>query len=102
MVPVCVFLFLMLASPRRRRYRAPEVLLGSVHYGKGVDLWGVGCVAAELMMSRPLFPGITTMNQVELILQVKHTHTGDLQAKIIIIIIIKTAVFVPRPVPRAR
>jgi len=53
-----------------RWYRAPEVLLGSVHYGKGVDLWGVGCVAAELMMSRPLFPGITTMNQVELILQI--------------------------------
>jgi len=55
-----------LAAPRCRlgRYRAPEVLLGSVHYGKGVDMWSVGCVLAELFLHRPIFPGKTTMHQV--------------------------------------
>ena len=24
------------------RYRAPELLLGSTHYGKEVDLWAIG------------------------------------------------------------
>lgn len=53
-----------------RWYRAPEVLLGSVQYDKKVDLWSVGCVLAELFLHRPLFPGRTTMHQIELILQV--------------------------------
>jgi len=53
-----------------RWWRAPEVLLGSVRYGKGVDMWAVGTVAAELYLHRPLFPGTTTMHQIELILQV--------------------------------
>ena len=53
-----------------RWYRAPEVLLGSVHYGKGVDMWACGTVLAELFLHRPLFPGKTTMHQIELILQV--------------------------------
>ncbi len=27
-----------------RWYRAPELLLGSSHYGKEVDMWAIGCV----------------------------------------------------------
>jgi mitogen-activated protein kinase 15 len=56
-----------------RWYRSPEVLLGSVKYGKEVDIWSIGCVLAELFLHRPLFPGRTTMHQVELILQVSST-----------------------------
>lgn len=37
-------------------YRAPEVLLGSQAYDAGVDVWAAGCVLAELLVSRPLFP----------------------------------------------
>jgi mitogen-activated protein kinase 15 len=58
-----------------RWYRAPEVLLGSVHYGKGVDLWAVGCVLAEMFIHHPLFPGKTTLHQIELILQVDGTRS---------------------------
>ena len=32
-----------------RWYRAPELLYGARYYGKGVDLWAVGCIFAELM-----------------------------------------------------
>ena len=44
-------------SPTTNRYRAPEILLGAPAYTKAVDLWGVGCVFAEMILTEPLFPG---------------------------------------------
>eukprot|EP01121_Diplochlamys_sp_Union-15-3_P013987 TRINITY_DN4420_c0_g1_i2.p1 TRINITY_DN4420_c0_g1~~TRINITY_DN4420_c0_g1_i2.p1 ORF type:complete len:248 (-),score=46.23 TRINITY_DN4420_c0_g1_i2:58-801(-) len=38
-------------------YRAPELLLGSKHYTKAIDIWAIGCIFAELMNRKPLFPG---------------------------------------------
>lgn len=38
-------------------YRAPELLLGSRHYTKAIDMWAVGCIFAELLTLRPLFKG---------------------------------------------
>jgi len=38
-------------------YRAPELLLGSKHYTKSVDIWAIGCIFAELITTNPLFPG---------------------------------------------
>ncbi|KAJ3328128.1 cyclin-dependent protein kinase [Blyttiomyces sp. JEL0837] len=38
-------------------YRAPELLLGSRHYTKAVDIWAVGCIFAELLILRPIFKG---------------------------------------------
>ena len=35
-----------------RSYRAPEVLFGDEQYTSGVDIWGVGCVLAELLLRR--------------------------------------------------
>lgn len=40
-----------------RYYRAPELLLGNVHYGVKSDIWSVGCILAELLLGEPLFPG---------------------------------------------
>lgn len=53
-----------------RWYRAPEIVLGSSHYSKAVDVWSVGCILAELINGKALFPGVSTMNQIELILEV--------------------------------
>ena len=36
-------------------YRAPELLLGSEHYGKPLDMWSIGCIFAELVQGAPLF-----------------------------------------------
>lgn len=47
-----------------RWYRAPEILLGSPRYTKGVDMWAVGCILGEMLSGRPVFPGTSTMNQV--------------------------------------
>lgn len=53
-----------------RWYRAPEILLGSTNYTKGVDIWSVGCILAELFSGSPIFPGSSTMNQLDRILQI--------------------------------
>lgn len=40
-----------------RWYRAPEIMLNWMHYNQTVDIWSVGCIMAELLTSRTLFPG---------------------------------------------
>uniref|UniRef100_A0A8D0KSU2 Mitogen-activated protein kinase 15 n=1 Tax=Strix occidentalis caurina TaxID=311401 RepID=A0A8D0KSU2_STROC len=53
-----------------RWYRAPEILLSSQSYTKGVDMWSIGCILGELLLGKPLFPGTSTVNQMEQILRV--------------------------------
>jgi mitogen-activated protein kinase 15 len=53
-----------------RWYRAPEILLGSTSYTKGVDTWSVGCIIGELISGKPIFPGTSTMNQLDRIMEV--------------------------------
>lgn len=51
-----------------RWYRAPEILLGSTEYNFGVDIWSCGCILGELLSGKPIFPGTSTMNQLEKVL----------------------------------
>jgi mitogen-activated protein kinase 15 len=44
------------------------VLLGSQKYEKSADIWSVGCILAEMLIGKPLFPGNSTLNQLEKIL----------------------------------
>jgi len=53
-----------------RWYRAPEILLGSTRYTKGVDMWAVGCILGEMLLDKPMFPGNSTMNQLERVIEV--------------------------------
>jgi len=53
-----------------RWYRAPEILLSSPHYTKGVDMWSLGCILAEMLLGKPLFPGDSTFDQIEKIIRV--------------------------------
>lgn len=45
-------------------YRAPDVLMGSRKYSTQVDIWSVGCIFAEMVNGRPLFPGASEADQV--------------------------------------
>ncbi|XP_015775023.1 PREDICTED: cyclin-dependent kinase 11B-like [Acropora digitifera] len=45
-------------------YRAPELLLGTKEYSTPIDLWSVGCVFAELLTMKPLFPGKSEIDQI--------------------------------------
>mmetsp|Transcript_57502 Transcript_57502/g.168379 ORF Transcript_57502/g.168379 Transcript_57502/m.168379 type:complete len:424 (+) Transcript_57502:78-1349(+) len=40
-----------------RWYRAPELMLLPTGYFEAVDLWSVGCIHAEILARKPLFPG---------------------------------------------
>jgi len=52
-----------------RWYRAPEILLSSPSYTKGVDMWSLGCILAEMLLGKPLFPGDSTFDQIERIIR---------------------------------
>ncbi|KAM3186135.1 hypothetical protein ACTXT7_004921 [Hymenolepis weldensis] len=49
-------------------YRPPEVLLSDRSYGKPVDLWGAGCIIAELWTRCPILQGENELAQIKLIL----------------------------------
>ncbi|KAM3961348.1 extracellularly regulated kinase 7 [Aphomia sociella] len=51
-----------------RWYRAPEILIASKNYTKGIDMWSLGCILGEMLVGKPLFPGTSTVNQVERIM----------------------------------
>ena len=46
-----------------RFYRSPEVLMG-LPYSAAIDMWSLGCIAAELFLGLPVFPGATNYDQV--------------------------------------
>ncbi|KAJ4477018.1 hypothetical protein C8J55DRAFT_606743 [Lentinula edodes] len=46
-----------------RFYRSPEVLLG-LSYTASIDMWSLGCIAVELFLGLPLFPGTSEYNQI--------------------------------------
>ncbi|XP_011405303.2 PREDICTED: cyclin-dependent kinase 2-like [Amphimedon queenslandica] len=45
-------------------YRSPELLLGSQYYSTPVDIWSIGCIFAEMVTKRPLFPGDSEIDQL--------------------------------------
>ena len=65
-----------------RWYRAPEILLGSTVYGFGVDMWGLGCILGEILMGKPIFPGNSTINQLETIMELTGMPDADLMKRI--------------------
>ena len=51
-------------------YRPPELLLGADQYGNEVDMWSAGCIMAEVLIGRALFPGQNEKEQIDQIGQI--------------------------------
>lgn len=51
-----------------RFYRSPEVLVG-LPYTSAIDMWSLGCIATELFLGLPLFPGSSEYNQMSRIVE---------------------------------
>ena len=68
-----------------RWYRAPELLLSCAEYTSAIDVWSVGCIFAELLGRKPLFPGKDYVHQLNLIARVAGTpaehETGFVQSE---------------------
>jgi cyclin-dependent kinase 10 len=58
-------------------YRAPELLFGVKDYSNAIDLWSVGCIFAELLAHKPLFPAKSELALLELMIELLGTpHEG--------------------------
>ena len=61
-----------------RWYRAPELLFGERRYTPAIDVWGAGCVFAELLAgggTGVLFPGTGDIDQINKVFRVLGTPT---------------------------
>lgn len=58
-------------------YRPPELLLGERNYGPPVDMWGAGCIMAEMWTRSPIMQGNTEQHQLNLISQLCGSITLD-------------------------
>uniref|UniRef100_A0A3B5MTW7 Cyclin dependent kinase 10 n=1 Tax=Xiphophorus couchianus TaxID=32473 RepID=A0A3B5MTW7_9TELE len=59
-------------------YRAPELLLGTKTQTTALDMWAVGCILAELLAHKPLLPGTSEIQQVDLIVQLLGTPNENI------------------------
>lgn len=66
-----LIMMIALVSPKQGRvliptifcFRAPEIILG-LPFNEAIDMWSLGCVAAELFLGWPLYPGPSEYDQV--------------------------------------
>lgn len=65
-----------------RWYRAPELLLSLHRYTRAIDMWSVGCIFAEMLGRRQLFPGRNYIHQLQLIMAVLGTPPAAVMAAI--------------------
>ncbi|XP_037413326.1 mitogen-activated protein kinase 16 isoform X2 [Triticum dicoccoides] len=61
-----------------RWYRAPE-LCGSFFskYTPAIDIWSIGCIFAEMLTGRPLFPGKNVVHQLDLMTDLLGTPSAE-------------------------
>eukprot|EP01016_Furgasonia_blochmanni_P028129 TRINITY_DN2957_c0_g1_i1.p1 TRINITY_DN2957_c0_g1~~TRINITY_DN2957_c0_g1_i1.p1 ORF type:complete len:371 (-),score=125.58 TRINITY_DN2957_c0_g1_i1:190-1302(-) len=58
-------------------YRAPDILLGSKNYSTSIDIWSIGCIFAEMVNMKPLFPGQSEQDQLKRIFKYMGTPTEE-------------------------
>uniref|UniRef100_A0A8R1Y0I0 Stress-activated protein kinase JNK n=1 Tax=Onchocerca volvulus TaxID=6282 RepID=A0A8R1Y0I0_ONCVO len=59
-----------------RYYRAPEVILG-LPYDEKVDVWAIGCILAEMINRKILFPGTDRLDQWNKIVEILGTPNQE-------------------------
>ncbi|XP_067391327.1 mitogen-activated protein kinase 7 [Emydura macquarii macquarii] len=59
-----------------RWYRAPELMLSLHEYTQAIDMWSVGCIFAEMLGRKQLFPGKNYIHQLQLIMTVLGTPSA--------------------------
>lgn len=57
-------------------YRPPDVIMGNTKYNSKIDMWGVGCIFAEMVVGKPIFAGQNTTEQLLKIFKIMGTPNG--------------------------
>ncbi|KAJ5087169.1 Mitogen-activated protein kinase HOG1 [Penicillium angulare] len=65
-----------------RFYRAPETMLTWQEYNVEIDMWSAGCILAEMIEGRPLFPGNSHVDQLQLIIRVLGSVPDEITRRI--------------------
>ncbi|KAH6764172.1 MAP kinase 19 [Perilla frutescens var. frutescens] len=62
-----------------RWYRAPElcIIYLCLQYTPAIDIWSIGCIFAEVLSGKPLFPGKSVVHQLDLITDLLGTPSID-------------------------
>jgi p38 MAP kinase len=68
---------LMTGYVSTRYYRAPEVMLTWRSYNAEIDIWSAGCIFAEMLEGKPLFPGKDHLHQYSIITELLGTPPKD-------------------------
>ncbi|XP_037782370.1 cyclin-dependent kinase 10-like [Penaeus monodon] len=59
-------------------YRAPELLFQAKTQTTGVDMWAAGCILGELLLHKPLLPGKSEIEQINLIINLLGTPNDNI------------------------
>lgn len=58
-------------------YSAPEEIMNKEVLGEKVDIWSLGCIFAEMITKRPLFPAKKVKNSIKLMLKAVGCQSED-------------------------
>lgn len=66
-----------------RWYRAPELIMPQANnYGSGIDVWSAGCIFAEMLLRKPLFPGNDELDQLRRITDFTGTPSPEVVSRL--------------------
>lgn len=65
-----------------RWYRAPELLFSLPQYDTKADMWSAGCILAEMLLRRQIFPGKDGISQVKMLVYYMGTPDEGMMSRI--------------------
>lgn len=54
----------------------------NLQYTPAIDIWSIGCIFAEMLSSKPLFPGKSVVHELDLITDLLGTPSAECIAKV--------------------
>ena len=60
-----------------------DKILIYMQYTPAIDIWSIGCIFAELLTGRPLFPGKNVVHQLDLITDLLGTPSSETLSRVL-------------------
>uniref|UniRef100_A0A183FXX3 Protein kinase domain-containing protein n=1 Tax=Heligmosomoides polygyrus TaxID=6339 RepID=A0A183FXX3_HELPZ len=68
-------------------YRAPELLYVMPEHSTAVDMWAAGCIFAEMILRRELFPGRSVSGQIKIILTMLGAPSQKVRRSLLLLVL---------------